>query len=163
MPDLKMPFEVDGEPPKTGREVILHPTLGRSSEEFTKIVKYVEGLKGGMKPRAAAKGAGTTLGELKRQGTKVQKYLAKARAEYSAEASDLREMTVLQWVERALRQPGEDGYDPREAMIALNEISKIPEVGLKGKGAPGAAAQTSFSEEAQAVLDAVDIEEGEDA
>ncbi len=148
----EIPIEGDGQPIRTGLEVILHPTLGNQSLKLQQLVRYVEGLKAGAKPTQAAKDAGTTLGKMKQSGRAVQAYLARVRGEYTAEASDLKELIILNWTERALT-----ATDSREAMAALHELSLIPEVGLKGK--PNSTSQPeirSFSQEAQAILDSID-------
>ncbi len=157
MPDIDLGLPEEG---GSGKELIVHPTLGRDSVAFQQVVRYVEKLQEGIKPQAAAKAAGTTLGAMKLQGRAVQKYLAEKRSEYTATADDLRELAMLQWVERALRKPGDDGYIPGEAMAALREISLIPEVGLKGKpGAAGASTVRQLSEETQSILDRIDLVE----
>ncbi len=159
MSEIPLPIEPE-EVPSSGMEVIVHPTLGQQGRDFQKIVRYVEGLKDGLGARDAAKAAGTTHGAMKLQGKAVQRYLAKARAEYTADAAELRELTVLKWVERALRDPGDPNFDARETMLALREISAIPEVGLKGKAEVKLNGQRVFSEEAQAVLDQVEEQLG---
>ena len=157
----EIPIPVDpNEPPSSGMEIILHPTLGRDSVQFRQVVRYVESLGQGFSQKDAAKNAGTTVKAMKLQGRAVQRYLAKSRSEYTATAEDLRELTTLQWVERALKAPGDPGYDPRESMAALHEISLIPEVGLKSRpGASSANVPRVLSEETQHILDSLDIEE----
>lgn len=160
MTEISIPGLDPGEPPSTGMELIVHPTLGRNSAQFQQIVRYVEALKDGKKPTAAAREAGTTLGAMRQQGRAVQKYLARARADYAATAEEIREVTILKWVERAMREPllpsGEANpdYDAREAMAALHELSQVPEVGLKGK-AVALTGQRQISDETQAILDSI--------
>lgn len=157
MPDIPIPEHE----PSSSLELIVHPTLERSSAQFQQIVRYVEALQDGKKPTAAAREAGTTLGAMKLQGKAVQKYLARARASYTATAEEIREFTILSWTERALRESTDPEYDARETMAALHELSQIPEVGLKGRTV-AIAGQRQLSEETQAILDSVDIMEGDD-
>lgn len=164
MPDIPIPYDPNSSP-SPSVELIVHPTLGRDSVQFQQLVRYVEGLKDGKGPTQAARAAGTTLGAMKLQGRAVQKYLAKARSEYTAEVAEIRELLVLQWLERALREPTladgspNPGYDPRESMAALHELSLIPEVGLKGKSAALATVR-ELGEDTQAILDRLDEVEG---
>ncbi len=155
MPDIEIPGQDPDEPPSSGLEVICHPTLGRDAVQFQQIVRYVESLKDGNKPGQAARQAGTTLGAMRQQGKAVQRYLARAKSDYAATAEELREICLLKWAERALKEPGDQGYDPRETMAALHELSQIPEVGLKGKTAAQVAVR-QLSEETQSILDRVD-------
>ncbi len=155
MPEIPLPGQDPLEPASSGMEVIVHPTLGRDSVQFQQIVRYVDALKDGKKPTAAAREAGTTLGAMRQQGKAVQKYLAKAKEHYAATAEEIREVTILKWTERALKEPEDVGYDPRETMAALHELSQIPEVGLKGKTAAQVAVR-QLSEETQSILDRVD-------
>ncbi len=166
MPDIPLPVEPDkAENTETG--LMLHPTMSQQSAQFTQVVKYVEALKAGKKPTQAARDAGTTIGVLRLQGKAIGKYLAKARQEYAATAEEIREITVLKWMERAMSERAlPDGspnpvYDARETMMALHELSAIPEVGLKGKALPAASGTMQFSEETQQVLDSIDIEDGD--
>ena len=164
MIDIPVPGLDPDEPASPCLSVIVHPTLGRDSARFQQIVRYVEGLRDGLGQKQAARAAGTTPSAMRLQGKAVQKYLAKARSEYTATAEELRELTILQWAERALKDPQSPGYDPREAMAALHEISLIPEVGLKGTRTAGVVqAERQFNEEEQDILDRVDAVEGGEA
>ncbi len=155
MPEIPLPGEDRLEPASSGMEVIVHPTLGRDSVQFQQIVRYVDALRDGKKPRAAAREAGTTLGAMRQQGKAVQRYLAKAKAEYAATAEEIREVCVLQWTQKALAEPTDPSYDAREVMMALHELSAIPEVGLKGKTSVQSQVR-QLSEETQSILDRVD-------
>ncbi len=159
MPDVPIPSNSSSE--SSGMELIIHPTFSQQSAQFTQVVKYVEALKAGKKPTQAARDAGTTIGVLRLQGKAIGKYLAKARQEYAATAEEIREITVLKWMERAMMDRTDANYDGRETMMALHELSAIPEVGLKGKALPAANGTIQFSEETQQVLDSIDIEDGD--
>lgn len=164
MADIPIPEEEKSTP---GMELVIHPTLGRDSAQFQQVVRYVEALKEGKKPRQAARDAGTTLNILRLQGKAIGKYLIKARQEYAATAEEIREVTILKWMERAMSEPvlasgaPNPKYDARETMMALHELSLMPEVGLKGKPLVGTTGELQFSEETQQVLDSIDIQEGD--
>jgi len=163
MAEIPIPGQPSPDSKETG--LIVHPTLGRQSAQFQQVVRYVEALKDGKGPRQAAKAAGTTIPVLRLQGRAIGKYLAKARQEYAATAEEIREIAILRWMESAMQNPMlDDGtpnqsYDAREKMMALHELSLMPEVGLKGKAVGGARGELQFSEETQEVLDSIDIED----
>jgi hypothetical protein len=138
------------------KDLILHPTASNATAFQRQVQKYVEGLRDGLGRSAAARAAGTTLHAIRQSGREVQKYLSEARSEFAASPEELRELVLLQWTQRALTST-----DPRVALLALNELSKVPEVGLKspkGGSAAGPKELGTLSDETRAVLDGLEEE-----
>lgn len=151
-----MSIEINVEPDdgSTGLEIILHPTESNSVVQLRQIQRYVQERVNGRSQRDAARAAGTTEAAIKQQGRAVQKKLVDLRADFTATADEIRELVILQWVQKAL------GDDEKVAMLAMNELSRIPEVGLKtAKGLNPSGVSTTLTDETRKVLETLEADD----
>lgn len=136
-------------PEEAATGLVIHPTESNRQVTMRALRLAAAELSQGASLAAALAKAGTTAQELARGGARVRAKLEELRGEYTADAATIRELVTLTWTQKAL-----DEACPKVQMVALRELSLIPEVGLKGQRLAGPQVEV-LSPETQAVLDSL--------
>lgn len=142
---------IDTPEPRPVPRIIDVKPLGSSLDNPVGVAKsFVDSVAAGANVFAAASAAGVSLEVLERDSV-VRQYIRQAKRKYDARASEIRDAVTLKWLETAFEDP-----DPRIRLVALRELSLIPEVGLKAVKGIAPAGRQLLSEETEAALDSLD-------